>query len=69
MKEGANVLIFPNLEAGNTAYKLVNQIGKVAAVGPIQMGMRKPVHLLQIGDVNEIDVVYMTAVAVVDAQG
>ncbi len=38
------------------------------AIGPILMGMRKRVHLLQIGDFNEIDVVNMTAIAVVDAQ-
>ena len=65
---GANVLIFPNLEAGNVAYKLVKHLGKAEAVGPILMGMRKPVHVLQIGDYDEIDVVYMTAIAVMGAQ-
>ena len=67
-KDGANVLIFPNLEAGNIAYKLMQRLGKAEAIGPILMGMRKPVHLLQIGDYDETDVVNMTAIAVVDAQ-
>ncbi len=65
---GANVLIFPNLEAGNVAYKLLQRLGGAEAIGPILLGMRKPVHLLQIGDFNEIDVVNMTAIAVIDAQ-
>lgn len=67
-KGGANVLIFPNLEAGNVAYKLLQRLGGAEAIGPILMGMRKPVHLLQIGDFDETDVVNMTAIAVVDAQ-
>lgn len=67
-KDGANVLIFPNLEAGNVAYKLMQRLGGAEAIGPILMGMRKPVHVLQIGDFDEVDVVNMTAFAVVDAQ-
>ncbi|MFQ5584220.1 MAG: phosphate acyltransferase, partial [Calditrichia bacterium] len=67
-KGGANVLIFPNLEASNIAYKLLQRLSDAVAVGPILMGMRKPVHVLQIGDYDEIDVVYMTAIAVMDAQ-
>lgn len=67
-KGGANVLVFPNLESGNTAVKLIQRLGGAEAIGPILMGMRKPVHVLQVGAFNEIDVVYMTAVAVVDAQ-
>ena len=67
-KGGANVLIFPNLEAGNVAYKLVHRLGNADAIGPILLGMRKPVQLLQIGDYNEIDVVQMTAIAILDAQ-
>jgi malate dehydrogenase (oxaloacetate-decarboxylating)(NADP+) len=66
-KGGANVLIFPNLEAGNVAYKVLQRLGDAEAVGPILMGMRKPVHLLQVGDNDEIDVVYMTAITVLDA--
>jgi malate dehydrogenase (oxaloacetate-decarboxylating)(NADP+) len=67
-KGGANVLIFSNLEAGNTAVKLVQRLSGAEAIGPILLGMQKPVHVLQIGAVNEVDVVYMTAVAVVEAQ-
>jgi malate dehydrogenase (oxaloacetate-decarboxylating)(NADP+) len=67
LKEGANVLIFPNLSAGNIAYKLMARIGGAATIGPILMGMSKPVHVLQRGaEVEEI--VNMTALAVVDAQ-
>ncbi|RMF55623.1 MAG: NADP-dependent malic enzyme [Calditrichaeota bacterium] len=67
-KEGANVLIFPNLEAGNIAYKLLQRLGNAQTIGPILLGMRKPVHLLQLGGYNEYDVVQMTAIAVIDAQ-
>jgi len=64
---GANVLIFPTLEAGNVAYKLVQRLGGADAIGPILLGMRKPVHLLQYGGFNEVDVINMTAIAAVDA--
>jgi malate dehydrogenase (oxaloacetate-decarboxylating)(NADP+) len=67
LKEEANVLIFPNLSAGNIAYKLVHLLGGATAIGPILMGMRRPVHVLERGaDVQ--DIVNMAAVAVVDAQ-
>ncbi len=67
LKGGANVLIFPNLEAGNVAYKLLNRIGGAEAIGPILMGLSKPVHVLQRGaEVN--DIVNMAAIAVVEAQ-
>jgi len=66
-EEGANTLIFPNLAAGNIAYKLLMELGGASAVGPVLLGMKKPVHILQIGtSVSEI--VNMTAVAVVHAQ-
>jgi malate dehydrogenase (oxaloacetate-decarboxylating)(NADP+) len=64
----ANVLIFPDLQSGNIAYKLVERLGGADAIGPILMGMRKPVHLVQIGSAEVKDVVNMTAMAVVDAQ-
>jgi len=67
-KNAANVLIFPNLETGNAAYKLLQRLGGAEAIGPILVGMRKPVHLLEIGSFNEVDVVNMTAIAVIDAQ-
>ncbi|HEU5183633.1 MAG TPA: NADP-dependent malic enzyme [Gemmatimonadaceae bacterium] len=67
LKEAANVLIFPSLSAGNIAYKLLHRLGGATAIGPILVGMRRPVHVLEEGaDVEEI--VNMAAVAVVDAQ-
>jgi len=67
LKGGANVLVFPNLEAGNVAYKLLARIGGAEAIGPILMGMSRPVHVLQRGaEVN--DIVNIAAIAVVDAQ-
>jgi malate dehydrogenase (oxaloacetate-decarboxylating)(NADP+) len=67
LKEPANVLIFPNLSAGNIAYKLLDHLGGATAIGPILVGMRRPVHVLEQGaDVQEI--VNMAAVAVMDAQ-
>ena len=68
LQGGANVLIFPNLEAGNIAYKLLARLGGADAIGPILTGLSKPVHVLQRGaEVNEI--VNVAAIAVVDAQG
>ncbi len=62
-----NVLIFPNLEAANITYKLMKQVDGVESVGPILLGMSKPVHIIQLGaSVDEM--VNMAAVAVVDAQ-
>jgi malate dehydrogenase (oxaloacetate-decarboxylating)(NADP+) len=67
LKEAANVLIFPDLSAGNIAYKLLTQLGGATAIGPILVGMQHPVHVLEQGaDVQEI--VNMAAVAVIDAQ-
>ena len=67
LKGGANVLIFPDLNSANIACKLLSKIGGAEALGPILMGMSKPVHLLARGaDVDEI--VSAAAVAVVDAQ-
>jgi malate dehydrogenase (oxaloacetate-decarboxylating)(NADP+) len=63
----ANVLIFPNLAAGNIAYKLLDHLGGATAIGPILVGMNRPVHVLERGaEVQEI--VNMASVAVVDAQ-
>jgi malate dehydrogenase (oxaloacetate-decarboxylating)(NADP+) len=67
LKEAANVFIFPDLNSGNIAYKLVQRMGGLTAVGPILMGLSKPVHVLhRTLDVNQI--VDMAAIAVVDAQ-
>ena len=63
----ANVLVFPNLESGNIAYKLLMRIGGADAIGPILMGPSQPVHVLQRG-CEVSDIVNMAAIAVVDAQ-
>ncbi|MBE0504783.1 MAG: NADP-dependent malic enzyme [Desulfuromonadales bacterium] len=67
LKGDANVLIFPDLQSGNISYKLLHKLGGAEAVGPILMGMNKPVHILQRGD-SVADIVNMAAIAVVDAQ-
>ncbi|MCS6974486.1 MAG: NADP-dependent malic enzyme [Cyclobacteriaceae bacterium] len=65
--DGANTLIFPNLAAGNIAYKLLMEIGGAEAIGPVLLGMKKPVHVLQLGS-SIREIVNMAAIAVVDAQ-
>lgn len=64
---GANTLIFPNLDAGNIAYKLLQSVGGAEAIGPIMLGMKKPVHILQLGS-SVREIVNMVTIAVVDAQ-
>jgi len=62
-----NTMIFPNLESANITYKLLKELYKVDSIGPIMMGMGKPVHIFQLGASVE-EMVNMAAVAVVDAQ-
>lgn len=62
-----NALIFPNLDAANITYKLLKELNEAVSIGPIMMGMRKPVHILQLG-ANVDEIVNMTAIAVIDAQ-
>ncbi len=62
-----NTLIFPNLESANITYKMLKELYKVDSVGPIMLGMEKPVHIFQLGASVE-EMVNMAAVAVVDAQ-
>ncbi len=64
---GANVLVFPDLISANTSYKLLSRIGGVETIGPILMGMSKPVHVLPRGAGVE-EIVNIAAIAVVDAQ-
>jgi len=67
LKNSANILIFPDLNSGNICYKLLHHLGGTEAIGPILMGMDKPVHVLQRGDSVD-DIIKMAAIAVVDAQ-
>jgi malate dehydrogenase (oxaloacetate-decarboxylating)(NADP+) len=67
LQGGANVLVFPDLTSANTCYKLLGRIGGVETIGPILMGMSKPVHVLQRGAEAE-EIVNIAAIAVVDAQ-
>ncbi|NRA92653.1 MAG: NADP-dependent malic enzyme, partial [Psychroserpens sp.] len=62
-----NTLIFPNLESANITYKLLKELYKADSIGPIMMGLRKPVHILQL-DASVEEIINMTAVAVIDAQ-
>ncbi|MFD1467316.1 NADP-dependent malic enzyme [Hymenobacter caeli] len=66
-EKGANTLVFPNVESGNIAYKVLQEIGGAELIGPVLMGMRKPVHILQLG-ASVRDIVNIAAIAVVDAQ-
>jgi malate dehydrogenase (oxaloacetate-decarboxylating)(NADP+) len=67
VNKNVNTLIFPNLVSGNISYKLMQEMGGLEAIGPIVLGMKKPVHILQLGcSVREI--VNMVTLAVVDAQ-
>ena len=63
----ANTLIFPNLSSGNITYKVLQSLGAAEAIGPILMGMKKPVHILQ-RDSSVREIINMAAIAVVDAQ-
>ncbi|HEX2022105.1 MAG TPA: NADP-dependent malic enzyme [Candidatus Thermoplasmatota archaeon] len=67
LRESANVLIFPDLQSANIAYKLLQRLSDAEATGPILEGMAKPVHILQRGD-DVRDVVNMAAIAVLEAQ-
>jgi len=62
-----NTFIFPNLASGNIAYKLMQELGGAEAIGPVLMGLNKPVHVLQLGS-SVREIVNMITIAVVDAQ-
>jgi malate dehydrogenase (oxaloacetate-decarboxylating)(NADP+) len=64
----ANTLIFPNLSSSNIAYNIVKEIANIDKIGPILLGMKKPVHVLQLGSTVR-EIVDMVAIAVVEAQG
>ena len=67
LPDGGNVLVFPDLQSANAAYKLLSCLGGAEAIGPILLGMRRPVHLLQHG-AQVRDIVNAAAIAAVDAQ-
>ncbi|MFQ6612436.1 MAG: NADP-dependent malic enzyme [Fidelibacterota bacterium] len=68
LQKEANVLIFPDLTAGNIAYKLLAKLANATAIGPILMGFSKPVNLLQFGTSTVEDIVHMAAITALDAQ-
>lgn len=65
--QDVNTLIFPNLAAGNVAYNLLKEVGGADAIGPILLGIKKPVHILQLGS-SVRSIFNMALVAVIDAQ-
>jgi malate dehydrogenase (oxaloacetate-decarboxylating)(NADP+) len=62
-----NTLIFPNLSAGNIAYNLLQEVGGADAIGPVLLGLKKPVHVLQLGSSTR-SILNMVMIAVIDAQ-
>jgi malate dehydrogenase (oxaloacetate-decarboxylating)(NADP+) len=66
LKQPANILIFPDLNAANTCYKLLARLGGAEAIGPILLGMARPVHILQRGS-EAAEILNLAAIATVDA--
>ena len=65
--QDVNTLIFPNLAAGNVAYNLLQEVGGADAIGPILLGLKKPIHILQLG--SQVRSIFnMVTIAVIDAQ-
>lgn len=69
LKERANLLIFPDLQSGNIGYKLVQRLGDAEIIGPLLVGMERPIQVLQVGSYTVRDIVHLAAVTVVEAQG
>ena len=62
-----NTVIFPDLNSGNIAYKMMQELAGAEAIGPVLIGIRKPIHVMQMGS-SVKEIVNMTAIAVIDAQ-
>jgi len=69
LKNFANVLIFPDLQSGNIAYKLVQRLGNAEIIGPLLVGLDKPVQILQVGSYEVRDIVHLAAYAIMEAHG
>ena len=69
LKKRANLLIFPDLQSGNIAYKLLQRLGDAEIIGPLLVGMERPIQVLQVGSYTVRDIVHLAAVTVVEAQG
>ena len=69
LKERANLLIFPDLQSGNIAYKLLQRLGEAEIIGPLLVGMERPIQVLQVGSYTVRDIVHLAAVTVMEAQG
>ena len=67
LKQPANVLVFSNLTAANAAYKLLDRLGGAEVIGPVLLGMARPIHILQRGSTGQ-DVLNLATIASVDAQ-
>ena len=66
-EKAVNTMIFPNLVSGNIAYKLMQEMGEAEAIGPVLLGMKKAVHILQMGS-SVREIVNMITIGVIDAQ-
>ncbi len=69
LKSRANLLIFPDLQSGNIAYKLVQRLGGAEIIGPLLVGMEKPVQILQVGSYTVRDIIHLAAYAAMEAEG
>jgi len=69
LKSRANVLIFPDLQSANIAYKLVQRLGGAEIIGPLLVGVDKPIQVLQVGSYTVRDIVHLAAYAVMEAHG
>jgi len=69
LKGRANLLIFPDLQSGNIAYKLVQRLGGAEIIGPLLVGMERPIQVLQVGSYTVRNIVHLAAMTVIEAEG